>query len=142
MNRPEFPRVLLAERLTEAEAEDFQALLTEHKEAVPLHDIFIDEPSLGERTRLIRALAMQDPEGGPLQLQMLLKTPGRDQALSATFIRKAPASRTEAVILAVGKWFNDYFLKMKEYREAEEKKAQAAKDGQAGSSEETSGPAS
>ena len=142
MDRPEFPRVLLVERLPEGTAEEVEKLLAEFKQPA-LSEIFIDEPSLGDRTRLVQMISRADPNAGPLQAQLLCKTAGRKQALDAFFIADAPASRFDPIVEAVGIWFKDYILKLKEYRDAtEEKKDSAGADGQARSSEETSAPGS
>lgn len=141
MNRPEFPRVLLVEKLPEGTAEDVEKLLAEFKQPA-LHNIFIDEPSLGERTRLIRLITMADPSAGPLQAQFLCKTAGRKLALSEVFINEAPATRLEPIVEAAAAWFSDYILKLKEYRDSELAKKGQAEDGQAESSDRTSGPVS
>ena len=125
VDRPEFPRIPLVERLPEGTADGIQKLLDEFKEK-PLHDIFINEPSLGERMRLVRAMDARDPETEALQLQLLLKTSSGDPALSAPFIANAPASRLEPMIAAVRKWFYEYSEEIADYRKAIEKARKVA----------------
>ena len=120
MDPPEFPRIPLVEMLPEGTADGIQKLLEDFGEK-PLHDIFINEPSLGERMRLVRAMDARDPETEALQLQTLLKTSSGVPALTAPFIANAPASRLEPMIAAVRKWFYEYSEEIADYRKAIEK---------------------